>query len=125
VTSSLLYLDTVDDRREIHSLLHRLPPADRVRFLRWACRACPARNDKKIPVPSTWSMQTTLEQAYRCDRGDLRLTNEIYADVMSLLNTWDLDAGVALAELVAWVKQPSARSHPGPRASAAPSSSPA
>lgn len=35
-----LQFDNLDDRREILHLLHKLAPAERVRFLAWCCGQC-------------------------------------------------------------------------------------
>jgi hypothetical protein len=86
-----LTLDTRSDRKEIHGLLARLPPEKRVAFLQWACRQVPKTNDNKLPEPAVWKMWATADLARRCDRADLALTNEVYADVMTLSMTWNLD----------------------------------
>lgn len=104
-TSPLIAIDSKEDRREVWHLLHRLPPADRVHFLVFACRQVP-QGKGKLPVPCVQHMQTTLEMAYRCDRADSRLTNECYGDILVLFAQWGLDALATACELVRWVRDP-------------------
>lgn len=106
--SELLSLDTADDRREIWSALHRLPPADRVNFLRFACTMVPP-GAVRLPEPVVGHMKTTLGLAYRCDRADARLTNEVYCDLLSLLNDFHVSAAALTTELVMWVRSPDHR----------------
>ena len=107
---ALLRYDTLDDRREVFHLLHRLDPRRRVAFLRWACSRATGRHGRR-PEPSPL-MAEAVRLAYRCDRGDERLTNECYADYLALVAQWDLDQAAALAELVRWVR--TGRSAPAP-----------
>ena len=95
--SQLLTLDTKDDRRELHGLLGKLPPRERLRFLEWCCGSAP--KGSKLPVPAVWKMRATAEEAMRCDRADLRLTNEIFCDLLSLFGQWQLDAVKTAVEL--------------------------
>lgn len=107
--SALLRYDTLDDRREAWHLLHRLPPRDRVAFLRWACTLATGKHGRR---PDPVISRESVRQAYRCDRADERLTNECYADYLALVAQWDLDQAAALAELVRWVR--TGRSAPAP-----------
>lgn len=94
---SLLAIDTKDDRREIWHLLHRLSPRARVSYLAWCCsRSRPVMG--RLPVASS-RMAPTVDLAHRCDRADLRLTNEIYSDMLSLAANYALDLVVAACEL--------------------------
>lgn len=95
---SLLVLDTLDDRREIWSLLHRLSPRDRVRFLGWCCSQVAAPGSTR-PTPSLLRMGEVIGMADRCDRADDRLTNEVYGDVLVLASQWGLDLGRAAVVL--------------------------
>lgn len=106
--SSLLVIDTLDDRREIWSLLHRLSPRDRVRFLARCCETV-ATVHGNGPKPSLFQMRDTVEQAYRCDRADDRLTNEIYGDLLALGTQWTLDLAAVAVELEQLVKRPGER----------------
>ena len=100
--ASLLTLDTLDDRREVWHLLHRLSPRRRVSFLAWACERCTGPRGAK-PVASH-RMAGTIEQAYRCDGADLRLTNEVYGDLLALAANYRFDLGAAAVELERRVK---------------------
>lgn len=97
MSQSLITLDTLDDRRELWHLLHRLPPRRRVSFLAWCCGKV-RRPDGNGPVASS-RMAETIAGAARCDRFDHRLTNEIYGDVLALSAQWGLDLAAAAAEL--------------------------
>lgn len=102
----LLECDTLDDRREIWALLHRLPPAARVRFLAWACSAVPGvRGNRPLPQP----MPEMVREAMRCERGNDRLTNSIYFDVLCLSAQWKLDLRYAAEQLEQLVKRPGYR----------------
>lgn len=93
---SYLVFDTLDDRRELHALLHRLPPAARVAFLEECCRrVADARGNGPRPVPSMRAVM--VPDAVRCDRGDDRLTAAVYSDIVALAHQHGLDlARVAL-----------------------------
>lgn len=102
--SPLLAIDTLDDRREVHRLLGRLPPKVRVAFLEWCCStARPVMG--RLPVASR-RMLPTVVMAYRCDRADLRVTNEVYTDLLVLAADYDLDLAAAAVELEKWVRYP-------------------
>ena len=102
---SLLVLDTLDDRREIWHLLHKLPPSRRIEFMDWCCANVSGPNGMR-PTPSRLRMAETIRMAYRCDRADERLTNELYIDVLMLSSQWNLDLGRAAVELERWVRRP-------------------
>jgi len=125
MTAPLLLLDTLSDRREIWSLLHRLSPARRLAFLWWVCKAAskPGANCPE-PVPE---MREYVRQAMRCDRADERLTNMVYADTWAVANQYDFDMGrgaVALERYARTGELPPVRPAP-PATAAAPSSRPA
>ena len=110
MNKSLLTLDTLDDRRELWHLLAKLPPRSRVSFLAWCCkRAKPVLG--RLPVASG-RMAPTVEMAGRCDRHDLRLTNEIYSDLLYMAANHDLDLTAAAAELERRVRRPDAAPAP-------------
>jgi hypothetical protein len=113
-----LVYDSKDDRLEIWSLLHRLSPRKRIAFLKYAASRVKPNAAGHLPVPMTWSMRTTYEQAYRCDRADQRLTNEVFCDLLQLGNAWGLDLATTLNDLVLWVRRPEAYPAPSPPASA-------
>jgi hypothetical protein len=104
--------DDLDSRREVWHLLHRLPPQARVLFLVDAAARCRADAAGRLPAPLVWKMQTTLDQARRCDRADERLTNEIYADLIVMWGNWNLDAMETTLRLVEWVRHPELRAVP-------------
>lgn len=112
-------IDTLDDRRELHHLLGKLSPRDRVLFLAECCRRVPQAKGR-LPVPVVTHLQTTLDQAYRCDRADQRVTNEVMGDLLMLMNQWGLDAIATAILLTEWVRKPDLRraassSSSGPR----------
>ncbi len=101
--SNLLILDTKEDRREVFHLLHRLPPRTRIAFLQWACKQVPQGPGCHLPVPAIWKMATTLDRAYRNDAEDVRLSSEVWLDLLSLYSTYGLDplkTAMALESLV-------------------------
>lgn len=104
MTPPLLLLDTRDDRRELVVLLAKLSPAARVAFLGWCCSRCAGPNGTR-PAPSVLRMGETIKMAYRCDRADNRLVNEVYADLLLLASQWGLDLAAAAAELERRVRQ--------------------
>jgi hypothetical protein len=103
-----LTLDTKDDRRELWHLLHRLPPERRVAFLAGWCRVVRAR-DPRGCGPMPFGMEGMVADARRCDRGDDRLTNAVYVDLVSLANQWGLDLAEVAADLEAAVRRPASR----------------
>lgn len=114
---SILTLDTLCDRKEIWSLLHKLSPHRRVEFLDWCCEQVSGPG-KMRPVPSRLRMAETIRMAYRCDKADLRLTNECYTDCLMLSSQYKLDLGRAAVELEARVKRPNHSSRPASSTSA-------
>lgn len=97
MNKSLLVMDTLDDRRELHALLAKLPPRSRVSFVAWCCSRARGVLGRK-PVASS-RFAPLIEQAGRCSRGDDRLTNECYSDLLALSLSYDLDMGAAAREL--------------------------
>lgn len=104
MNSQLRVLDNTDDRRELHGLLAKLPPRERVAFLERCCKNVP-QGRGKLPVPAVWKMRATVEMAMRCDRADLALTNEIYCDLQSLFAEFGLDAVKTAVELERLVRK--------------------
>jgi hypothetical protein len=100
---SLLTLDTLDDRRELWHLLHRLPPVERVRFVGFACQRVRAANDGQGPRPARY--RELLDAARRCDHADRALTNAAYLDLLHLAANWKLDLGGAAVRLEALARQ--------------------
>lgn len=97
-----LALDTLDDRREIWHLLHRLPPPARVRFVEWACGQVEGvRGNRPCPMPAG----EMIRDARRCGRGDERLTNSAYMDLLMLACQWGLDMDAIARQLETWVRK--------------------
>ena len=94
---SLFTLDTLDDRREIWALLHRLSPRARVSAVAWACSRVRTPSGRQPVVSSR--LAPTVRAAHACDRADDRLTNELYGDLLALAANWDLDLGAVAVEL--------------------------
>ncbi len=91
MTDQLAVLDTLSDRRDVWSLLHRLPPASRVAFLADVCQGIrPVAG--RVPAPTPNGFGRLLAEARRCDRADEMLTNAVYADLLQLFHTWNVDA---------------------------------
>lgn len=128
--------DTLDDRREIWAMLHRLSPAARMRFQVWCCRATgkpsvrsqvdrPAVGDGLPELPN--GMRDRMTAAYRSDRDDVVFTNECYHDFLKLCYCHGLDPHAATTALARYVRtgelppvpSPSA---PSPRRPASPHS---
>lgn len=91
-----LSLDTLDDRRAVWSLIHRLPPARRLRYLERCCLAVSDQHGNG-PRPTPEMRTKAVPDALRCERGNDRLTNMIYADLLGMACNLHLDfAAVAL-----------------------------
>ena len=120
-----LHYDTLDDRREIHTLLARLPPVRRIAWLRWACRSAALPNSDVQPKVAAKTL-ALAERARWDSSADDRLTLEAYMDVWYLSFAYAFDLDRALAKLVEMVRQPSQSAGPplAPPASAATASCP-
>lgn len=97
--NQLLVLDTVDDRRELVTLLDHLPPRERVAFLHWACEQVKPTERGHLPAPVPGGYDEVTLAAYRCDRASDRLTRMVYSDVLVILHQWGIDALRLAAEL--------------------------
>ena len=85
--------DSLDNRREVWHLLHRLSPSQRFAFLGWCCRQCFLPGTKIHPTPSWFRMGKRIKDAQRGDeQQDLALTNEIYMDVFMMGLQYGLSA---------------------------------
>lgn len=102
MTPTLLAVDTLDDRRELHTLLHKLHPRKRVRFVEWCC-AVVARPHQSSPVVMTGEQM--VREAERCERGDDRLTNDCLMMLYSLGSQWSLNMPAAARSLEAYVRK--------------------
>lgn len=114
---SLLQIDTLDDRREIWHLLHRLRPDRRLAFLDWACSVVVAPGGVQ-PVPSRFRMAATIAAAWRDTDADERLTDMLYGDVLLLGSQWGIDLTSAALLLEQWVRRPQDYSSASPCTSA-------
>lgn len=98
--------DTLDDRRELWHLLHRLTPADRFRFLGWCCKCVYLPNTTVHPTPSWVRMARRMRDATAGDdRQDNALTTEIYADMFALGLQYHLSFAQVAPVLEALVKR--------------------
>jgi hypothetical protein len=89
-------IDTLDDRREIWFLLHRLPPRSRFRFLAFLCRHAYLPGSRCHPLPSWFRMAPRIRQAEQGDeQQDLALTNEVYTDILAMTMQYGLSAKFA------------------------------
>ena len=112
--SSLILLDTFDDRREIWSLLHRLNPRARVGFLAACCARVRAADPKgNGPVPN--GFREMIRAAFRADDGNERLTNAVYGDLLNLSSQWGFDLVKAAGELEQLIRHPRRPASPGTR----------
>ena len=99
-------LDTLDDRREVWWLLHKLPPGDRYRFLAWCCRQVYLPNSRIHPTPSWLRMGPRIRAAAAGDDAqDRALTNEIDMDLFMMAMSYSLDTRAAAVTLEAWVRR--------------------
>jgi hypothetical protein len=98
---SILTFDTLEDRKALWHLLHRLSPRDRVAFLHRACRSVSKPNAPcPIPEPAWWD---EAREAERCDRADEKLTTETFLSLASISAEYGFDllkAAVALEAMV-------------------------
>lgn len=89
--------DTLDSRREVWHLLHRMHPRRRFAYLNRCCEACKdGLGNGLFPLPS---MRQMVREAERCDRADDRLTNAVYADLVQLSANRGLDLLAVALEL--------------------------
>ena len=105
---TLLQIDTLDDRREIWHLLHRLPPDARLAFMDWACSLVVAPGNTR-PVMSRLRMAATIAAAWRDNDADEQLTNLLYGDLLVLGSQWGVDLVRCTLALEQWVKRPQDR----------------
>lgn len=105
---STITLDTRSDRTAIWHTLHKLAPADRVRFLAHRCALVkPAHG--RLPAPAPDGFDVMVKESQRCDRADERLTNSVYADLWGLVSGWGADLLEIALDAEEWVRRPAAR----------------
>src|SRR5689334_16023873 len=97
---SLLHTSTAGDRAEIRSLLNRLTPLDRLRFL---CECCAIVDKPGLTV----SARNMPLDAARCDDGaDAWVTRCVYADLILFANCHGLDLDAAVNRLAGYAARP-------------------
>lgn len=99
-----LALDNTDDRNELHRLLERLPPRQRVQFLAWACRQATLTGSDTRPGVQA-RMWRWAEEAKWDDTVDRKLSLEVYFDLWSLAMSYEFDLGLAVAKLAEVVRK--------------------
>lgn len=102
----ILVFDTLDDRREIVTLLDKLPPAKRIAWLSWCCRQ--SAKPQKGMFPRVQQKTKELADKARWDTvASDRLTVECYSDLWHLVGQYDLDVDRAVNRLERMVRRPS------------------
>ncbi|WP_020475751.1 hypothetical protein [Zavarzinella formosa] len=97
IKPSFLVYDTLDDRREIHTLLSRLHPRMAVNWLEKLCLKAVVHGAR--PGPSR-AMRERVEMAIRKGgEHHRRLVNEIYMDVWMLCSQHGLNIDEAVRNL--------------------------
>ena len=99
----VLQYDNLDDRREIHQLLARLPPVERVRFDVWCCARASLPHFKHKPevMAKTWRL---AELARWDSSADERLTYEVWMDLWQISINYQFSLDVAVIELASRVR---------------------
>jgi len=98
---SLLVQNTAGDRKEIRSMLRRLTPDDRLRFL---CECC-VLLDRPGVMASARNLP--LDLARRDSSADERVTDGVYCDLVFLAAQHGLDLDAAFTRLSAYASRPS------------------
>ena len=103
-THPLLYHDTRDDRTEIHRLIDRLTPRQRVAFLEACCRAAvlPRSQIRPTVLPSTYEL---CRQAEHDDSASGPLTMDVFLSMWVLTTEYQFDLRKALDLLVATARK--------------------
>lgn len=101
--TTVLQLDNLDDRREVHELLRHLPPRRRVAWLAWACRQS-KMNKFREPIVVGRETHKLAEMAIRDSSADNALTVDVYMSMWTLAMQFQLDLDRALAKLVEMVR---------------------
>ena len=101
--TTVLSVDNLDDRREVHELLRKLSPARRVAWLEWACGQSKL-NRFKEPIVVARKTRELAELAQRDSSADNALTVDVYLSMWMLAMQFQLDLDKALAKLVGMVR---------------------
>lgn len=90
--------DNLDDRRQMHVLLCRLPPRLRLQFAEWCCRqsAHPGCTTRPGVARRTWRK---LPAAEHDDSADRALSLELWFDLWALAMQYQMDLTGVLAAL--------------------------
>lgn len=99
-----LSLDTKDDRRELITLLGKLPPAHRVAWLADCCQRSAKPRLGLMPQVSR-ATQELAAKARWDDGASERLTIECYTDALHLSSQYDFDLLAAAKRLEAFVRR--------------------
>lgn len=101
----ILQYDTLDDRREVYHLLSKLPPAQRVGWLDWACRQATLGASGVRPIVQQKTRQLA-HQARWDSAADRRLTLEVYFDLWMMSLNYRVDFDVLLRLLERSARRP-------------------
>ncbi len=100
----LLQLDSLDDRREVWRMLDELRPADRWRFVRWACGACPPARMAPVLTLTEADRDRTKRATMFDDEAGKGITNQCYGFLWMLVAQYGLSPDVLTATLADTVK---------------------
>lgn len=101
---ALLAVDTLDDRREIFHLLHRLPPASRIAFVNRVCKSVVLKGSATHPGVgrSTFALAAL---AMRNDKANEALTTDLFFDLWHLAMQFEnFNWDSVLTDLVQWAR---------------------
>jgi hypothetical protein len=113
-----LNFDNKDDCTELHRLLERLSPRDRVRFMVECCKRATVPNAQYNPgvPPETYRQARLVEQGKASDR---KFALECYFDLWTLCMNYKFDMREAATILQDMIKNAGRKFHagrrPGPR----------
>lgn len=96
--------NNADDRTEIHRLLTKLSPWERVRFAAWCCRQATLKGSAVNPAVAR-STKETAQLATKDDSADAKLSMDIFLDLYHLSAHYNFDLDTALTELVRRVRK--------------------
>lgn len=97
-----LIYNTLDDRREIHTLLTRLQPLQAVRWLERLCLKATVHGTRPGPSKAMWERADIATK--KGGEHHRRLVNEIYMDVWMLCSQHGLNIDDAIKNLELLVK---------------------
>lgn len=104
MSNSLLKLDTLDDRREIHRLLQLLHPAKCAAWLERQCRKIPLAHGTRPTVGKRTRAAVPEAVKFGGER-HYRLATDIYFDVWFLVSQHGLDIDSLTKDLEETVKR--------------------